>query len=59
MPFLFLRLVKSCNRTLEEFNTLKKWGYFYAEYNKEAYLWEFVKIFEKCLVIIALSYYED
>lgn len=36
-----------------------KLGYFYNEYNQEGYLWEFVKIFSKELIIIALTFYED
>lgn len=44
---------------MTEIESRKKWGYFYNEYTKGAYLWEFVKIFEKELVIIGLTYYED
>ena len=36
-----------------------KLGYFYNEYNEEGYLWEFVKIFSKEMIIIFLTFYED
>ena len=36
-----------------------KLGYFYNEYNEDGYLWEFVKIFSKEMIIIFLTFYED
>lgn len=38
---------------------LKDWGYLYIEYTEEAYMWEIVKIVQKGLIIIFLTFYED
>ena len=35
------------------------WGYFYNEYHARCYYWEFVKIFQKELIIIILIFYTD
>lgn len=52
-------LVYKLRNKLDDFESRKKLGYFYNEYTKEGYLWEFVKIFEKELIIIFLTFYED
>lgn len=58
-PLIFLYCVKNNKDQLNKMSVLKKWGFFYHEYNEKSYLWEFVKIFEKELVIISLTYYEN
>ncbi|CAD8126371.1 unnamed protein product [Paramecium sonneborni] len=40
-------------------NMRQRLGYLYNEYKITAYFWEIVKIFEKELIIIFLSYYDD
>lgn len=52
-------LVWKIRDALDDFENRKKLGYFYNEYTKEGYLWEFVKIFQKELIIIFLIFYED
>lgn len=52
-------LVRGVRAKLDDFESRKKLGFFYNEYTKEGYLWEFVKIFEKELIIIFLTYYEE
>jgi hypothetical protein len=42
---------------LDDKATRLHWGYLYNEYKKDAYFWEIVKIVEKELIIIFLTYY--
>ncbi|CAD8050685.1 unnamed protein product [Paramecium primaurelia] len=58
-PYIFMHLIRRNNQTLRTIETRRKYGYFYNEYTQHAYLWEFVKIFEKQFVLMALTYYED
>ncbi|CAK65900.1 unnamed protein product (macronuclear) [Paramecium tetraurelia] len=58
-PYIFMHLIRRNNQTLTSIQTRRKYGYFYNEYTQHAYLWEFVKIFEKQFVLMALTYYED
>jgi len=36
-----------------------KFGFFYNEFTNEAYLWEFVKMFEKLSVAIIMVYFTE
>ncbi|CAD8203708.1 unnamed protein product [Paramecium pentaurelia] len=36
-----------------------QWGYLYNDYTKHAYFWEVIKILQKQLMIIFLTYYDD
>lgn len=45
--------------SLARLAVLKDWGYLYIEYTEEAYMWEIVKIVQKGLIIIFLTFYED
>ncbi|CAD8063527.1 unnamed protein product [Paramecium sonneborni] len=58
-PCIFMFLVYQMRNHLDKVENRKKLGYFYNEYTSEGYLWEFVKIFEKELIIIFLTFYED
>ncbi|CAD8128288.1 unnamed protein product [Paramecium sonneborni] len=58
-PCIFMFLVYQMRNHLDKVENRKKLGYFYNEYTNEGYLWEFVKIFEKELIIIFLTFYED
>ncbi|CAD8067727.1 unnamed protein product [Paramecium sonneborni] len=58
-PYVFMHLIRRNRGTLMKIETRRKYGYFYNEYTQHAYLWEFVKIFEKQFVLMALTYYED
>lgn len=58
-PCIFMYLVYRIKGALNDVDNRRKLGYFYNEYTQEGYLWEFVKIFEKELIIIVLTYYED
>ncbi|CAD8140909.1 unnamed protein product [Paramecium octaurelia] len=59
LPLTFMHLIRRNKHQLETMEIRKRWGFFYHEYTNQAYLWEFVKIFEKELVIISLTYYEN
>lgn len=37
----------------------QKWGYLYNEYNSRSYFWEILKMCQKSLIIIFLTFYED
>ncbi|CAD8119965.1 unnamed protein product [Paramecium sonneborni] len=37
----------------------QSWGYLYLEYRNLAYYWEIVKIFQRELIILTLTYFED
>ncbi|CAK91983.1 unnamed protein product (macronuclear) [Paramecium tetraurelia] len=37
----------------------QSWGYLYIEYRNIAYYWEIVKIFQRELIILSLTYFED
>lgn len=45
LPLLFMFLVWRKRKHLNEKETKMRLGYFYKEYSKDSYLWEFVKIF--------------
>ncbi|CAD8146912.1 unnamed protein product [Paramecium pentaurelia] len=59
LPLTFMHLIRRNKNQLDSMEIRKRWGFFYHEYTNQAYLWEFVKIFEKELVIISLTYYEN
>ncbi|CAD8151814.1 unnamed protein product [Paramecium pentaurelia] len=59
LPLTFMHLIRRNKHQLDNMEVRKRWGFFYHEYTNQAYLWEFVKIFEKELVIISLTYYEN
>ncbi|CAD8194348.1 unnamed protein product [Paramecium pentaurelia] len=56
--FLFNRLYK-IRQTLKDKNNRLIWGYLYNEYKESAYYWEIVKIIQKELIIIFLTFYQD
>ena len=58
-PSVFFVFVKRIKNNLDDLHNRMKLGYFYNEYNEEGYLWEFVKIFSKEMIIIFLTFYED
>ncbi|CAD8169357.1 unnamed protein product [Paramecium pentaurelia] len=48
------------NRDRLDFSQVRKtWGYLYNEYGKHAYFWETIKIIQKEIIIIVLTYYDD
>ena len=42
---------------LNELETKLKFGFMFKEYKNSFYYWEFVKIYEKIIIIIFLNYY--
>lgn len=44
---------------IEKINVRFKYGFLYNEYAHEAYFWEFVKICQKILITVIISYYEE
>ncbi|CAD8069965.1 unnamed protein product [Paramecium sonneborni] len=59
LPGLFMFMVWRKRNKLELMQTKMTLGYFYREYSKDSYLWEFVKIFQKEFFVIILVYYEE
>ncbi|CAD8201964.1 unnamed protein product [Paramecium pentaurelia] len=59
IPSLFFISLYINRNILNEKRIRQKLGYLYNEYKTSAYFWEIVKIVEKELVIIFLSYYDD
>ena len=59
LPGILFKGLKSNRNQLQNVFVMFKWGYFYNEYKLTAYYWEFVKIFEKTLITIILTYYQD
>jgi hypothetical protein len=57
LPGLFLFLLFRIRHRLDEPENRYRLGFFYNEYENHAYFWEFVKMFEKEIIIIALTYY--
>ncbi|CAK91844.1 unnamed protein product (macronuclear) [Paramecium tetraurelia] len=55
---LFNRLYKIRN-TLQNMKNRLIWGYLYNEYKEIAYYWEIIKIIQKELIIIVLTFYQD
>ncbi|CAD8200138.1 unnamed protein product [Paramecium octaurelia] len=55
---LFNRLYKIRN-TLQHMKNRLIWGYLYNEYKEIAYYWEIIKIIQKELIIIVLTFYQD
>jgi hypothetical protein len=44
---------------LNDIDVRFRWGYFFNEYLQQSYYWEFVKILQKELIIIVLTYYDQ
>jgi hypothetical protein len=59
LPGIFAFLVFLIRHKLNDSENRYRLGFFYNEYEQHAYFWEFVKIFEKEFIIIALTYYEE
>lgn len=58
-PGGFLLAITLSRHKLDLVKYRMRWGFFYNEYTKGAFFWEFVKIFQKEFIIIFLTYYED
>ncbi|KAM3129080.1 hypothetical protein pb186bvf_018792 [Paramecium bursaria] len=59
LPLMFLILIWKNRSNLNDRQIRQNLGFFYAEYTNEAYLWEFLKLFEKELIYTFLTFYED
>ncbi|CAD8083245.1 unnamed protein product [Paramecium sonneborni] len=59
LPLIFLYKVYTYRFHLNNRHIRSRWGFFYNEYDNTAYYWEFVKIFQKELMVIFLTFYED
>ena len=55
---LYLKMSKYKYK-LNDTYVLRLYGYLYNEYSKAAYYWELIKICQKELMIIFLTFYED
>ncbi|KAL4492982.1 hypothetical protein ABPG72_020761 [Tetrahymena utriculariae] len=60
IPMLFFTKLYSSRNQIYHKSSLKyAFGYLYQEYQPNAYLWEFVKMFEKVMIIIFVNIYES
>ncbi|CAD8110353.1 unnamed protein product [Paramecium primaurelia] len=59
IPIYFFYGLYSNSNALDDKNVRLQWGYLYNEYTKHAYFWEVIKILQKQLMIIFLTYYDD
>jgi len=59
LPSIFLTLIFKIRHKLDFPENRSRLGFFYNEYERHAYFWEFAKIFEKEVIIISLTYYQD
>lgn len=56
LPWYFLICIFLRRKQLDDPITIKKYGYFYQEYR--IFFWEFIRIYEKNLIIVIIQYYE-
>ncbi|CAD8174765.1 unnamed protein product [Paramecium pentaurelia] len=59
IPIYFFYGLYSNSNLLDDKKVRLQWGYLYNEYTKRAYFWEVIKILQKELMIIFLTYYDD
>ncbi|CAD8079740.1 unnamed protein product [Paramecium primaurelia] len=59
IPIFFFYGLYSNSNQLDDKKIRLQWGYLYNEYTKTAYFWEVIKILQKELMIIFLTYYDD
>ncbi|CAD8207432.1 unnamed protein product [Paramecium octaurelia] len=59
IPIYFFQGLYNNSHQLDEKKVRLQWGYLYNEYTKTAYFWEVIKILQKELMIIFLTYYDD
>ncbi|CAD8211806.1 unnamed protein product [Paramecium pentaurelia] len=59
IPAIFYFAIYFNRKRLDDKLVRQQWGYLYNEYTHQAYFWEIVKILEKELLIIFLSYYDE
>ncbi|CAD8110877.1 unnamed protein product [Paramecium sonneborni] len=59
IPLYFYYGLYTNSNKLDNKKVRLQWGYLYNEYTKTAYFWEVIKIAQKELMIIFLTYYDD
>lgn len=60
MPLLiFLTLYKNRNNLKDRLLVLRRCGYLFMSYKNSCYYWEFVKILQRVLIVVVLSFYKD
>ncbi|EAS04488.2 transmembrane protein, putative (macronuclear) [Tetrahymena thermophila SB210] len=57
--FFFVKLYYNRQSIYKSSSLKYAFGYLYQEYNPRAYLWEFVKMFEKIMIIIFINIYDS
>lgn len=58
IPLIFFIFLYSNRNDLDSNDSRMNWGFLYNEYKNSGYFWEIVKLIEKELIIIILSFYE-
>lgn len=59
LPLILVYALYRQRNNLNNANLLLKYGFLYKEYQIKHYYWEFVKMFQKILIIIILNYYSQ
>ncbi|CAD8087563.1 unnamed protein product [Paramecium sonneborni] len=59
LPFFLWYGVHKNRHSLDKTQVRQTWGYLYNEYKLNTYYWETIKIFQKQIIIIVLTYYDD
>lgn len=59
IAFMYFLYMGNQNDKLDEITYMSSWGLLYHEYQKESYLWEFVKIFYRSLITVLICYFAE
>lgn len=59
VPVAFFIVIKREKYRLWKFALSIKLGFLYSEYEEKKYYWEFVKMVQKSLMMITLSFYDE
>lgn len=59
LPLSFFYLVYKKRHHLYTNSVRKNLGFFYNEYSQSTYYWEFIKLFQKELLFMFLTFYQD
>ncbi|KAM3135852.1 hypothetical protein pb186bvf_012105 [Paramecium bursaria] len=59
IPFYLYNRLTNVKDKLGKIENVQLWGYLFNEYRKQTYYWEIVKIMQKELIIIFLTFYQD
>ncbi|CAK69550.1 unnamed protein product (macronuclear) [Paramecium tetraurelia] len=59
VPGIFIIYLTKFRNTLQKYDVRRQWGYLYLEYQPKAYYWEIIRIVNRELIMIAITFYQD